>query len=82
MALPNLRTTRELARLGANFASMDINNSHVTHSQVRGECEIPDKQEGSLLLPLQIRNSGNNEGTMPGTTAFTDSGQYSVHHCW
>ena len=46
--------------------------SHVTCSQVRRESQIPQKPEGSLLLPLQIENSGNSEGTMPGATTSPD----------
>ena len=33
MAQPNSQTTKELARLGADFASINILNSHVTHSK-------------------------------------------------
>ena len=28
---------------------------------------MPDKTEGSLLLPIKIENSSNNQGTTPGT---------------
>ena len=50
---------------------------------MRRESQIPNKSEGSLLLPLQIENSGNSEGPMPGSAAppnlhlpFLDSPQY------
>ena len=65
MDQPNSRNATELARLGANFASINIGNSNVSHSQRRRESQIPDKTEGSLLLPLQIRSSSNGEGTIP-----------------
>ena len=45
--------------------------------------QIPDKSEGSLLLPLQIRKSSNNKGTMSGAitspnlnSQILDSPQY------
>ena len=83
MAIPYSRTTREVARLGADFASINISNSYLTHSQVRRESQINDKSEGSLLLPLQIGNSTNNEGTMPSANTspnlhsqIVDSPQY------
>ena len=58
---------RELARLGVDFASIDIGNSLATHSQAKRESQILDKIEGCLLLPLQIGNSSNGERTIPGT---------------
>ena len=50
------------------MASINISNSHVTCSQVKRGSEILDKPEGKLLLPLQIGDSGNSEGTIPGAT--------------
>ena len=50
MDLPKSRTARQLARLGANFASIDIGNSHTTHNQARRNSQKPCKIEGSLLL--------------------------------
>ena len=83
MALSNSRATRELAGLGACFASVDISNSHITHSEARRESQIPDKPEGSLILPLQIWKGVNSEGAMPDATAspnlhsqILDSPQY------
>ena len=74
---------QELARLGADFAGIDISNSHVSHSQAIRESQIPDKTAVSLLLPLQIRESSNGEGTIPYATAspnlhslILDSSQY------
>ena len=49
MDLPNSRTVRELARLGAKFASLNISNSHATSSQVRRESQIPDKAEKKFV---------------------------------
>ena len=93
MTLPNSQTTRELVRLGADFVSINTSNSHITQSQA-AESQIPDKTEGSLLLPLEIWNSSNGEGTIPGATAplnlhslildspqyitLSDSGQHSI----
>ena len=68
MALPNSPTARDLARLEADFASTDISNSHVTCSQAREESQIPDKTEGSLIMPLEIGNCKNGEWTIPGVT--------------
>ena len=56
MHLPNSRTARDLAILGAGFANIDISNRHVTLSQARREFQVPDKTEGSLLLPLKVRH--------------------------
>ena len=47
-------TQREFARLGSDLASIDFSNGHVTCSKLRIESQIPDKTEGSLLLPIQI----------------------------
>ena len=53
MALPNTWATRELARLGADYASIVNSNSDITWSKWRSEWQVPDKTEGSLLLPTQ-----------------------------
>ena len=60
---------RELSILGADFASINIGNSHGTQNEARRESQIPDKTEGSLLLPLKLGNSSNCQGTIPGATA-------------
>ena len=85
--LPNSRTAREFARLEANFAGINIGNSHVTHSLARRESQIPDKMEGILLFPLQIRDSSNSEGTIPCASTspnlcspIFDSSQYITLH--
>ena len=62
MDLTNSRTARELARLGTKFANINIGNRHVMHSQVRRESPMVDKKEGSLLLPLKIRDRSDSEG--------------------
>ena len=77
-------TARDLARLAGDFANINIGNRNVTHSKVRRESQMPDKTEGSLLLPLQIRDdTGDSEGTIPCATASPnlyspnlDSSQY------
>ena len=43
MALPNLQITRELARLEANFASINISNSDIVHSKSENELQIHGK---------------------------------------
>ena len=50
MALLNSGTTRELARLGADFASINISNNHVTHSQERRESQIPEKNRRKFVI--------------------------------
>ena len=64
MAQLNSLTTRELAKLGADFASVNITNSHVTCSKCRNASQTPDQTEWSWLLPLQIEN--NDQGPIPG----------------
>ena len=83
MDLQNSRTARELARLGASFANINNRNRHVTHSQVRSKSQMPDKTEGNLLLPLQIRDSSDSERTIHYANAspnlhsqILDSSQY------
>ena len=83
MALPNSLITRELTRLGDDFASINISNGHVTSSKSRSKAQIPDKIERSLLLTIQIGNNSNDEGTIPGATVsqnlyslILDSSQY------
>ena len=53
--LPNSRTGRQLARLGADFASIDANNIHVTHGQARREYKtnINDVKPASTLKPIE-----------------------------
>ena len=83
MALPDSQTTRELARLGADFAMINISNSHITCSKLRNESQIHGKTERSLLLPVQNGNNSYDEGTIPGATILLnlhllilDSSQY------
>ena len=45
MAQPNSQTKRELAKLGADFASININNSHITHSKSKNASQAPDQQK-------------------------------------
>ena len=78
MDLPNSKTAKDLAGLGAIVASIDIGNSHVTHSQARRESHIPYKAEESLLLPLQIRDSSN----AVGTYLMQLHHQISIHQFW
>ena len=52
MSQPNPQTTREFAKLAANLARTDINNSHVTPSKLKNASQTPDQTEGSLLQPL------------------------------
>ena len=47
-----------MARLGADFASININNSHVTHHKLKNTLQIPGKTEGSLLLPVELKTIG------------------------
>ena len=75
MDLPNSRNARELPRLGANFTNINIGNRHVTHSQVRRGSQIPNKTEGSLLLPYEFKDSSDGELRIPYTT--TSSNLYS-----
>ena len=83
MYLPNSRTARQLARLGGDFANIDISNRWITLSQVGRESQMPYKTEGSLLLPVQIRDSSDSERTIhyanssPNLNSpFLDSPQY------
>ena len=47
MEMPNSRTAKKLARVGADFASINITDSHVTLRQAGRELQICDKTEGS-----------------------------------
>ena len=49
MAQPNSKT-RELEMLVADFASININNSHVTQSKSENASQTPEQTEGSFLL--------------------------------
>ena len=52
MTQPNALTTRELAKLGADFASGNINNTHLTHSKLKNVSQTPDQTERNLFLPV------------------------------
>ena len=85
MALPNSQTSREMARLGSDFASIDISNSHITHSKSMSESQLPDKKEKSSLLPMQIENNSHDNGTITWyncttESAFANSKQFPIHH--
>ena len=74
-----------MARLAADFASIEISNSHVICSKSTNESKIPCKTEGSLLLPIQIGNNSHDEGTKAGATVslnlcsqILDSFQYTL----
>ena len=41
-------TTQGLPRLGADFASIDINNSYITHSKSKNAPQIPDQTKRIL----------------------------------
>ena len=53
VALQNSRTMRELASLGADFASINISNSHVTHSKVGREYQ----KSNNFADPIQARRA-------------------------
>ena len=52
LAQPNLQTTKEFAKFEANFATIDINNSHITCRKSKSVLQTPDQIERSLLLPV------------------------------
>ena len=52
MAQLNLQTTRKLAKLGAYFASVNIDNTCITHSKLKNASQTLEQTEGSLLLPV------------------------------
>ena len=92
MTQSNSQTTRELVRLGADFASIDIRNSHVTCSILRKESQIPDRRNFIITYPNW--NNSHDEGTITGATilqilyslildsskyiTFSDAGQLST----
>ena len=52
MAHLNLLPNRELAKLGADFASVNIDNTHVTHSILNNASQTLEQSEESLPLPV------------------------------
>ena len=65
MAQLNSWTTRELVKLGTDFASVGINNSHFTYRNLTKCITTPDQTEGSLLLSAQVENTSNDQGLVP-----------------
>ena len=70
MAQPNSQTTRELAKLGANFASIDISNSHIAHSKLKNACmydkDLTRQKEVCYYL-YEVKTVQNDQGTVSGT---------------
>ena len=62
--------TKELTKLGANFSSINITNSRVTHSKSKVHHKKTDQIDGSLLLPVWVENSSNDQGTVPGAAVL------------
>ena len=43
-----------------------LNHSHVTHSESKHAPQTPSQTERSLLLPVQVENNSNDQGSVPG----------------
>ena len=59
-------TTKELARLGADFTGIDVKNSHITHSKSKTHHKYLTRQKGSLLLSIQMGNNSDDQMTITG----------------